>query len=162
MARPVDADRAAVRFLVVGGLPLLVVDLEGGEEVDTPILLGQSLFRTVVERGCVVLPRFYGVDLPRGVTIGLTVEREQMRLEDADETTLLRVPRASLDPDWYREAQRLKGTMFLLGRELGVDPDQTPQEVCDLLDAAAGTGRVAGAIVGVAETLPTLPILTVR
>jgi hypothetical protein len=161
VARPADADSAAVRFLVLGDLPLLVVDLEGGTEPDGPILLGGSLFRTVVERGCVVLPRFYGVDLPRGVRVGLTVERDQMRLEDTDETTLLRVPRASLDPDWYREATRLKGTMFVLGRELGIDPDQTPQQVCDLLDAAAGDGRVAGAIVGVAETLPTLPILTV-
>ncbi|MFT5564543.1 MAG: hypothetical protein ACI970_001273, partial [Myxococcota bacterium] len=103
--------------------------------------------------------RFYGVDLPRGVNIGLTIEREVIRLEDDAETTLLRIPRAAVDRPWLERAIKLKGTMLCVGPALGVDADQDEQALCDLLEIAANAGRVAGGIIGVAEPRFGLPMM---
>lgn len=161
---PADAVSAAARFVLLRDLPLLIVDLEppaipeGGAD-DTPPMLREGLLRALVERGMVTLPRFYDVDLPRGVRVGLTVSRELMRLEDEDETTLLRIPRPAVDGDWLERALRLKGTMLCVGPALGVDADQSASELCDLLDIAASAGGLVGAIVGVAEPRFGLPLL---
>lgn len=155
----VDATAAHARFLVVRGLPLLVVDLEGPEQLDTPLVLEQGLFRTLLERGLAVLEGFYGRDLPRGARVGLTLTADELKLEDDAETRLLRVPRPSVDPDWLADARRLRGSMLLVGRNLGVDPDQTPREVCDLVEERTAERRIAGAIVGFAEPREGLPLL---
>lgn len=149
---------AAARFLVVGNLPLVVVDLEPADPT-TPAMLADDLFRRLVERGLVVLPRFLGVDLPRGARVGFTAAPDELRLEDERETRLLRVPRASVDPAWLRRSLELRGTMAVVGRDLGIDPDQSPAEVAGVVEAACGEGRVAGAIVGVVEPRSTLPLL---
>lgn len=160
---PADAVSAAARFVLLRDLPLLVVDLTPpdttAETPDTPPALRDGLFRTLLERGLVQLPRFYGVELPKGVRVGLTLERQEMRLEDDQETTLLRVPRAGVDRAWTDRALALRGTMLCVGPGLGVGPDHGPHEVCDLLDLAATDGRVVGAIVGVAEPAQGLPLL---
>lgn len=157
---PADAATAAARFLMVGDLPMLVVDLEPPAADDpTPQLLRDSLYTLLVERGLAQLPRFYGVDLPRGVRVGLTLDRDLMRLEDHEETTLLRIPRERVDDEWLARARTLKGSMLVVGTALGVGPDHTAHEVCDLLDLAATAGRAAGAIVGVAEPAQGLPLL---
>ena|GEM_PF-1220505 len=156
---PGDAATAAARFVLLRDLPMLVVDLEPPADVDTPALLQDSLFRLLVERGLAVLPRFYGVDLPKGARVGLTLEAEVARVEDDEETTLLRVPRAGMERGWEERALGLKGTMLVVGHALGVGPDETAHEVCDLLDIAATAGRVAGAVVGVAEPRQGLPLI---
>jgi hypothetical protein len=157
---PADAVSAAARFVLLRDLPLLVVDLTPPQEAaDEPPALREGLFRTLLERGLVQLPRFYDVDLPKGVRVGLTLEPERLRLEDDQETTLLRVPRAGVDTDWVDRALALRGTMLCVGPGLGIGPDHEPHEVCDLLDLAATDGRVAGAIVGVAEPAQGLPLL---
>lgn len=154
----VDAQAAHARFLVVRGMPMLVVDLEG-PETEAPLVLEQGLFRTLLERGLALLEGFYGRDLPRGARVGLTLTREELKLEDEDETRLLRVPRESVDREWLAGAERLRGSMLLVGRNLGVDADQSPKEVCDLLEASTQDRRVAGAIVGFAEPREGLPLL---
>ncbi|MFT4745554.1 MAG: hypothetical protein ACI9OB_000227 [Nonlabens sp.] len=157
---PADAIAAAARFVLLRDLPLLIVDLEPPDDDDpTPPLLREGLFRALTERGLVTLPRFYGVDLPRGVNIGLTIEREVIRLEDDAETTLLRIPRASVDRPWLDRAIKLKGTMLCVGPALGVNADQDEQALCDLLEIAANAGRVAGGIIGVAEPRFGLPMM---
>ena len=157
---PADAVSAAARFVLLRHLPLLVVDLEPpADAAEEPPALRDGLFRALLERGLVQLPRFYDVDLPKGVRVGCTLERDQLRLEDDQETTLLRVPRAGIDESWVERALALRGTMLCVGPGLGVGPDHTAHEICDLLDLAAGTGRVAGAIVGVAEPAQGLPLL---
>lgn len=153
-----DATAASVRFLVVRSLPLAVIDLEGPEH-DAPLLVEGGLFRTLVERGLVVLPRFYGLDLPRGARIGMTLTSTELRLEDDAETRLLKVPRDGVDPAWLAAALRLKGSMVYVGRNLGSDPDDTPKQLCDKLESGARAERVAGAIIGVAESRPGLPLL---
>lgn len=152
-----DAATAHVRFVLLRELPMVVVDLEppdGSEPV-----AGPGLFTTLVERGMVVLPRFYGLDLPRGVRVGFTLGPDELRLEDEDETQLLRAPRAAIPPAWEEAAKRLKGTMLLVGRSLGLDPDESSQALCDRLELSSREDRVAGAIVGVAEPTATLPLI---
>lgn len=148
---------AAARFLLVRDLPLVVVDLDSDGEPR-----GGGLTARMVEhlgnRGLVTLPAFFGVELPRGARVGFTVTRELVRLEDEDETVLLRVPRASAPPEWLDRALELKGTMVVVGRDLGADPDQTAGDLAGLVDVAARDGRVLGAIVGVAEPVEGLPL----
>lgn len=157
---PADAVSASARFVLLRDLPLLVVDLHPPEDVgEQPPALREGLFRTLLERGLVQLPRFYGVELPKGVRVGLTLEPERMRLEDDQETTLLRIPREGVGDDWVERALALRGTMLCVGPGLGVGPDHDAHEVCDLLDLAAGAGRLAGAIVGVAEPAQGLPLI---
>ena len=156
---PTDATSAAVRSVLLRDLPMLAVDLEPPADTDTPMLLQDGVFRALAERGLAELPRFYGVELPKGVRVGVTLEREVARLEDDAETTLLRIPRTGLDDAWLRRALELRGTMLCVGHALGVRPETTPHELCDLLDIAATAGRVLGAIVGVAEPRTGLPLL---
>lgn len=159
---PADAVSAAARFVLLRDLPLLVVDLEPPEDAaDEPATLRDGLLRALLERGMVQLPRFYDVELPRGVRVGLTLEEEVIRLEDDEETTLLRIPREGVGDDWVDRALQLRGTMLCVGHAIGVGPDEGPHEICDLLDLAATDRRVAGAIVGVAEPMEGqgLPLL---
>lgn len=157
---PADAVSASARFVLLRDLPLLVVDLTPPEDAaDTPPTLREGLFRALVERGLVQLPRFYDIDLPRGVRVGLTLDPDEIRLEDDEETVLLRVPREPVDQPWIDRALELRGTMLCVGHAIGVGPDQDPHAVCDLLDLAATGDRVAGAIVGVAEPAQGLPLL---
>lgn len=157
---PADAVSASARFVLLRDLPLLVVDLTPPEDAgDTPPALREGLFRALVERGLVQLPRFYDIDLPRGVRVGLTLDPGEIRLEDDEETVLLRVPREPVDQPWIDRALELHGTMLCVGHAIGIGPDQDPHEVCDLLDLAATDDRVAGAIVGVAEPAQGLPLV---
>lgn len=155
---PVTDTTAAARFLLVRDLPLVVVDLEPVDPA-TPALLADDLFRRLVERGLVVLPRFLGQELPKGARVGFTAGSDTFELEDEDETTLLRVPRSALEADWLDRALALKGTMLIVGRGLEIDPDQEPADVARTVDEACPDGRVAGAIVGVAEPRTGLPLV---
>lgn len=146
---------AHVRFVLLRELPMLVVDLTGDGEADTP-----DLFPLLIERGLQRLPRFYGHDLPRGAQVGITLTSEELKVEDERENRLLRLPRDSVPEDWESAAKRLRGTMLLVGTDLGLDPDHSPKELCDLLEGAAEDDRLAGAIVGVAEPRDTLPFFS--
>lgn len=148
---------AHARFLVVREQPLLVVDLEG-DEPHLP-MVEDNLFKRVVEAGLLVLPGFYGVQLPKGARVGWTLTPEELRLEDEQENHLLRVPRDAVDPVWEAASLRLQGTMFCLGWHLGIDPDDTDKDTVDRLDEHARLGRLAGAVVGVAEPRTGLPLL---
>lgn len=157
MTSPTDT-AAAARFLLVRGMPIVVVDLEPAEE-GTPSLLADDLFRRLVDRGLAVLPRFLGQELPKGARVGFTVTDTELVLEDEDETRMLRVPRGALPPDWLARALTLKGTVLLVGRDLGIDPDQTGLAVAETVEAGCADQRVAGAIVGVAQPRTGLPLL---
>lgn len=152
-----DATAAYVRFLVVRSMPMMVVDLEAPEDVG-PAQLDGGLFQTLTERGLALIPRLYDEPLPQGARVGLTLTGEELRLEDDEETRLLRMPRESIDPQWRDEALRMRGTMLYVGRNLDMDPDLTPKQVCDLLEDVADDDRVAAAIVGVAEETDGLPV----
>ena len=145
-------DAVEVRFLLARGLPLLlaaVADEGRGPELTTAL----------VERGMVQLPAFLGVDLPHGARVGFVVDADELRLVDEQETVLLRAPRAGVDEDWLEAALRLKGTMTLVVRGIELDPDEPARQVVERVDAVARGGDVLGAIVGVSEERPSLPLV---
>lgn len=152
-----DVTAAHVRFLVLRSMPMLVADLEA-PDADTPARLDGGLFQTLTERGLAVVSALYDEPLPKGAQVGFTLTDEELRLEDDRETSLLRVARRKVDPAWRDEALRMKGTMLYVGRNLGMSPELSPRELCDLLERAAGSERVAAAIVGVAEETTGLPM----
>jgi hypothetical protein len=140
-----------VRTVTLGGLPLLVAAVPSGGPGDT-------LLEAVAERGLVQLTGVTGVELPRGARVGFTVDQQELRLVDEQDATLLRAPRAGLDPGWLEAARRLRGTMAVLARDLEVDAHLDVATIVARLDAAAADGRVLGAIVGLVEERPTLPL----
>lgn len=140
-----------VRTVTLGGLPLLVAAVPS----DGP---GGLLIDHVADRGLVALSGVTGVELPRGARLGFVVDRSELRLVDEQDATLLRAPREGLDAVWLQAALRLKGTMTVVGRDLEVDADLAVAELVGRIDAAAGEGRVLGAIVGLIEERPTLPL----
>jgi hypothetical protein len=145
-------DGVQVRFLLVRGLPLLVASVPDEGR-------GPELYTALLERGLVELPSFLGVDLPRGVRVGFVVDGEQLRLVDERDDTLLRAPRAGVDPDWLEAAKRLKGSMTVVLREVELDPDEAPRDLAARIDEQAKQGRTLGAIVGLTEERPQLPLL---
>jgi hypothetical protein len=140
-----------VRTVTLGGLPLLVAAVPSGGAGDT-------LMAAVGERGLVRLSAVTGVDLPRGARVGFTVDQRELRLVDEQDATLLRAPRAGLDAGWLEAARRLRGTMTVLARDLEVDAEMDVATLVARTDAAAASGHVLGAIVGVVEERPTLPL----
>lgn len=157
MSDAAPPERVAVRFLVVRDMPLVAVDVlhVAGER---PALLAGGLFQAAAEAGLAPLPAFLGVDLPRGAQLGWTLEPDRLVLQDDRGGGLLDLPRAAVDDEWCRHALRLRGTIFVLGRGLGLAPDDGAGSVAATIDAAARDGRLLGAIVGVAEATPLLPI----
>lgn len=138
---------AAGRFLTVQGMPMLV--LEGTDE----------LLATGRDSGLRPLPALFGADFPRGAALGLTLTRDDLRLEDEAGVGLLRVPRPSIDPAWLSAALRLRGTMLVVAVGVDLDPDADDLATCRVVDTAARAGRAVGAIVGVAEPREGLPLM---
>ncbi len=145
------SDDVEVRFLLARGLPLLVAAV--GDEGR-----GAELATALLERGLVELPAFLGVSLPHGARVGFVVDDDELRLVDERETVLLRAPRAGVDAPWLEAALGLKGTMTVVVRDLDMDPDEPPRSLAERVDAGARDGRAIGAIVGVSEDRPTLPL----
>jgi len=151
-AADTPADGVALRSLVAGGLPLLVASV-------TPHGRGPKLHAALVDAGLAALPGFIGHELPRGAKVGFQFDRDELRLVDEREESLLRAPRPGLDGDWARAAKRLKGTMFVVLSGGHPAPDLAPRALADLVDARARDGQALGAIIGVVEERPNLPLL---
>jgi len=100
-----------------------------------------------------------GVEFPRGAAVGVLLEGSAVRLVDDRETTLLRLERSGLAQDWLDEAVRLKGTMLTVVSALGVETLDDPSTFGARLETEARDGRVDGAIIGVADRRPRLPLL---
>jgi hypothetical protein len=144
--------RVGVRTLTLRGLPLLVAGVPAAGQA-------ARLLDTVTAAGLLPLPRLSGVELPRGAKVGFTVDQTELRLVDESDAALLRAAREGLDPAWLEAARRLRGTMAVVVRDLEVTPAQSPEVLVSEVDAAAADGRAFGAIVGVVEERPTLPLL---
>ena len=143
---------AGVRTLIPGGMPLLVADLP-----DAPA--GQAVREALREAGLRTLTGIIGVDFPRGAAVGVLLEGEDVRLVDDRETTLLRLVRTGLAPGWLEAAVRMKGTMLAVTTGLGVVGLDDPVSLGAALETEARDGRVDGAIVGVSDRRPRLPLL---
>lgn len=153
MTDPRPDDGIALRSLVAGAQPLLVAAAGHAGRAGE--------LRTALDAaGLVPLERFLGVTLPKGARVGFVVSGDEVRLVDERDDALLRAPRAGFAEDWLEGATRMKGTMFVVADE-GVDlaPETPPAELAQALDVAARGGGLVGAIVGVVEERPTLPLL---
>jgi hypothetical protein len=120
---------------------------------------GVGLRAALTSAGLVALPGFLGVDLPKGARVGFTLDAQELRLVDEQDDTLLRAPRAGLDDAWLDAARRLRGTMTVVVDRLEVDGDAAPGTLAAELDTQARAGSALGAIVGVVEERPTLPLV---
>ena len=147
-----EAPGAGVRTLAPGGMPLLVADLP-----DTPS--GVAVRDALREAGLRPLPGVLGVEFPRGAGVGLLLEGDEVRLVDERETTLLRLDRRGLAPEWLEAAVRLKGTMLAVTAALDVASLDDPAALGAALETQARDGRLDGAIIGVSDRRPRLPLL---
>lgn len=152
MAMGDDGRPAGVRTLAPGGMPLLVADLP-----DTPE--GVAVREALQGAGLRRLEGFIGIDFPRGAAVGLLLEGEEVRLVDERETTLLRLDRRGLAREWLDAAVRLKGTMLAVATAIDVVALEDPASLGARLETEARDGRLDGAIVGVADRRPRLPLV---
>ena len=152
VARSAGDDAAGVRTLTVAGLPMLVIDLPTAST-------GERVRSALRDAGLVVLPAVFGVEFPRGARVGVLLEGDAVRLVDEQETTLLRLVRGGLAPDWTAAAVRLRGTMVCITAGLDVAGLDEPDELAVALEASARLGAVHGAIIGVHDRRPRLPLV---
>lgn len=143
---------AGVRTLAPGGLPLLVVDLPVTEA-------GVAVRDALREAGLRGMPGVVGVAFPRGAGVGLLLEGSEVRLVDEHETALLRLDRRGLAPEWIEAAVRLHGTMLAVTDALGVGTLDDPAALGAALETEARDGRLEGAIIGVSDRRPRLPLI---
>lgn len=141
-----------VHTLARGGQPLLVADLPDGP-------MSEALEAALEGAGLVRLPGLLGVELPRGARVGLLLEGREARLVDEQDTTLLRLARPGLAPDWQRAAIARRGTVLVVARGLGVGADVAAPALGAALETTARDGRLLAAIVGVHDRPPRLPLL---
>ena len=141
-----------VRTLAPGGMPLLVADLPESSE-------GTAVRQALRGAGLRPLAGFVGVEFPRGAAVGLLLEGDQVRLVDDRETTLLRLDRRGLAPEWLESAVRMKGTMLAVATGIGVAGLEDRGSLGARLESEARDGRLDGAIVGVADRRPRLPLV---
>lgn len=145
-------DGVAVRTLVMGDLPLLVATVGDRGR-------GPRLHEALRERGLLVLAGFIGTELPRGARVGFMLDADALRLVDERDDTLLRAARAGIDTRWVEAACRLRGTMIVVLRGATPRPDLDAAALAAEIDRRAHEGQAWGAIVGVAEERPTLPLM---
>ena len=150
--QPGGGDGVALRTLVVGGLPLLVaVVADHGR--------GPRLWSTLHDAGLLELPAFIGYELPKGARVGFSLDGDELKLKDESDDTLLRAPRPGLDEGWVEAARRLKGTMTVVISGVTPEPDLPGRELAAVVDERARAGSALGAIVGVVEERPGLPLI---
>lgn len=149
--RPEVADAVHLRFLLVREQPLLVAAVAN-------VGRGEQLLTALAERGLPSIEGFLGVPLPHGAKVGFSVDAEQLRLVDEEDGTLLRTQRDAVDDDWLAAARRMRGTMLVVLRDAVLAPEEAPREVAIRVDECARAGAARGAVVGVIEERPTLPL----
>ncbi len=147
-----DGAGAGVRSLTLAGMPLLVADLPDDAT-------GGAVRAALRAAGLRTLPGVIGVDFPRGAAVGLLLEGAEVRLVDERESALLRLDRRGLATDWVDAAVRLRGTMLAVTTGLGVGDLDDPVALGARLETEARDGRLDGAIVGVSDRRPRLPLV---
>ncbi|MFP4311324.1 MAG: hypothetical protein ACLFS9_04995 [Nitriliruptoraceae bacterium] len=145
-------DAVAVRTLLVGGMPLLVASAPD-------VGRGPDLVAALRSAGLEALEAFLGRELPHGARVGFQLDPRELRLVDEREDALLRAPRSGLDAGWIEAALRLKGTMLVVLRGGHPDGDLEPRALAATIEERAHAGLALGAIIGVAEERPTLPMV---
>lgn len=143
---------AGVRSLTLARMPLLVADLPDDAS-------GAAVREALRGAGLRTLPGVIGVEFPRGAAVGLLLEGAEVRLVDERETALLRLDRRGLAAEWVDAAVRLRGTMLTVTTALGVGDLDDPAALGARLETEARDGRLDGAIIGVSDRRPRLPLV---
>lgn len=143
---------AGVRSLTVAGMPLLVVDLPDDDA-------GSAVRDALRAAGLRPLAGIIGIEFPKGGAVGVLLEGEEARLVDERETVLLRLGRRGLAHDWLEAAVRMRGTMLAVTCGIGVDRLDDPASLGAQLEVEGRDGRLDGAVVGVSDRRPRLPLL---
>jgi hypothetical protein len=141
-----------VRTLTLGGMPLLVIDLPGGPT-------GDVVLEALRVAGLRPLPGVIGVEFPRGAGVGLQLEGDEARLVDERERALLRFVRGGLAAEWVAAALKLRGTMLAVSTGIGVEHLEDPVALGARLETEGRDGRLEGAIIGVSDRRPRLPLV---
>lgn len=147
-----DRASAGVRSLTLSGMPLLVVDLPADRA-------GETVRAALRAAGLQRLPGVVGVEFPRGGAVGLLLDGAEVRLVDDREQALLRLGRSGLAQDWIAAAVRVRGTMLTVTSGIGVEDLDDPMTLGARLETEARDGRLDGAIIGVADRRPRLPLV---
>jgi hypothetical protein len=148
----VDRADVGVRTLTPAGMPMLVADLPSDPA-------SRLVHAALLDAGLTVLPGLIGVDFPRGARVGVQLEGEEVRLVDESDTTLLRLARVGLSPSWIERAVRLKGTMLVVVSGAGIAAFDEERALGDALELHGRDGGLIGAIVGVHDRRPRLPLI---
>ena len=145
-------DGIALRSLLAGGQPLLVA--AAGHE-------GRAgeLRAALDAAGLSRLESFLGAALPKGARVGFVVAGDEVRLVDERDDALLRASREGFAEEWLEAATRMRGTMFVVADGIELGPDTPPAALARQLHETAQAGGLVGAIVGVVEERPTLPLM---
>lgn len=151
-------DAVEIRTLLLADRPLLAISVATTVERH-PTGRAADLAARLETAGLVRMARFFGQVLPQGAKVGLSLEPGELRLVDDRDTTLLRVQRKALDAGWVAAATKLKGTMLVMLSGASLAERHEPGLLARIIEEAAADGRAAGAIVGVVEQRPTLPLL---
>lgn len=152
MTRSDPSEGIALRSLVAGPQPLLVAS--AGYEGRA----GQ-LRSALDAAGLQRLDSFLGSSLPKGAKVGFVVTQEEVRLVDERDDALLRAPREGFSSEWLEAATRLRGTMFVVVEGMDLSPETPMAQLARQLDETARDQGLVGAVVGVVEERPTLPLL---
>ena len=131
---------------------MLVLDLPGSPE-------GSAIRAALRAAGLRALGGVVGVEFPRGASVGVLLEGQEVRLVDERDTTLLRIERRGLAPEWLEAAVRLHGTMLTVTTGLGIEVLDAAPELAAALEVEGREGRLDGAIIGVSDRRPRLPLL---
>lgn len=152
MTRSDLSEGIALRSLVAGPQPLLVAcaGYEGRAGQLRAALDAAGLRR---------LDGFLGSSLPQGAKVGFVVTQDEVRLVDERDDALLRAPREGFSSEWLEAATRLRGTMFVVAEGIDLSPETPLAQLARQLDDTARDDGLVGAIVGVIEERPTLPLL---
>lgn len=151
-------DAVEIRTLLLADRPLLAISVTAAVTAQ-PSGRAADLVARLETAGIPRIERFLGHRLPQGAKVGFSLDPAELRLVDEREATLLRIERDALDEDWVAAATRLKGTMLVLLSGASLAEEHEPGLLATIIDEAAAGGRAVGAIVGVAEQRPTLPLM---
>jgi hypothetical protein len=152
VTRSEPSEGIALRSLAAGPQPLLVASV--GHEGRA----GQ-LRAALDAAGLRQLDSFLGSSLPKGAKVGFVVTQDEVRLVDERDDALLRAPRDGFSSEWLEAATRLRGTMFVVAEGIDLSPETPLVQLARDLDGIARDDGLVGAVVGVVEERPTLPLL---
>lgn len=150
--------RATRSVLVLGGRPLVVVDVDGEGRTDPLSRPGDPVVWSFVDAGLRLLPGFLGQALP--VCPGLLLDLDEgaaFRTADAGEVALL-VPSDELADEWRAACLHHGGCLLVIGRDVGLPVDGTAAEIGARLDEVSRAARLVGGVVdtpdGSGDALP--------